>query len=188
MEEKAKWCLWRAKLYFNKIFSTPDAKWVKFSINTAYCEQFKKFYLVPERINLAMGALWINRNCCLPSAGKKISKVSSCEPRGPLDGSVLCRRTACNALEGWNSSASSLGRENWPWMSLWFLFYFLFLTCIVVNREKSQSMENMTWWVFMSWEEKKCLCLACFFSYHLKEKMGLYVFGIRKTDLFAAAV
>lgn len=37
----------------------------------------------------------------------------------------------------------------------------------------------MTWGLFMSWKEKS-VCLASFFSYNIK--------GIRKTDLFVAAI
>lgn len=193
MEKKAKCCSWKQNyiiiflLWF--FFSIPGVKWVKLSINTKCCKQWK-FSLVPERINLVRRALWINRNCCLPSAGnkKKNPQISSCDDVcGPPDWSILCRYTACNASYVWNSSTLNLGRENWPWISLWFLFYFLFLNFCNLGEESEHGKYDLM--AFYSWEKKVSVFMPrAFFLLLCKGKTRLYIFGIRKTDLFAATI
>lgn len=188
MEEKAKWCFWRAKLYLKKIFfGIPDEKWVKFSINTACCEWWKKFCLVSERISLALRALWINRNSCLPSAGKKKSLkcllvILAVLQTGPFFVDILhVMPHMCGTLQHWIWE-KRIGFE--------FLCDSTFYVFIVVNWEKSQSMENVWTDGFLCLGRKK---VSIFVPSSLlvlshKGKTGLYIFGIKKTDLFAAAI
>lgn len=170
MDKKAKLCFWGGKLYFSKRFITLYASvWNSVLTQGSCCEQWKKFSLVPEGISLAMIALWINRNHYLYSAGKKeFSKMASCDPHSLPDWSILCRHPACNGLQVWQFSALNLGRENWLWISLPFLFYFSFLCCCKLG-EKSEHGKCFLWF----WRQKVSgLCLASFFCYHTKEKQA----------------
>lgn len=83
--------------------------------------------------------------------------------------------------------------QHWIWekrIGFEFLCDSTFYVFIVVNWEKSQSMENVWTDGFLCLGRKK---VSIFVPSSLlvlshKGKTGLYIFGIKKTDLFAAAI
>lgn len=138
--------------------------------------------VLAERISLA--ALEISRSCCVPARAASLNCVFAILlvlQNGPFcvdTLQVMLRKRG--VLQRW------IGKTQF---ALNFSVISPFCFFIVINWETNRSMEKcMTCWLFMSWQEKKCLflCLDPFFSYHVKEKRDYISLESGKTDVFAA--
>lgn len=137
--------------------------------------------VLAERISLAV--LEMSRSCCLPA--QAVSELCICDPSGAPERpccvdtlQVMLRKRG--VLQRW------VGKTQF---ALNFSVISPFCFFIIINWETNWSMEKcMTCWLFMSWQEKKCLflCLDPFFSYHIKEKRDYISLESGKTDVFAA--